>query len=429
MRPHGTRDATDRTAPPAMVTGGCRACGVGDVRPLLDFGPQPPSNRFVTAQDGHDDRHPLVLGQCQRCGLLQLVNPMPPAMVRPRYGWLTYNEPEGHLDTLVAQLRGFLPDGDRASLLGVTYKDDTTLTRFRAAGYDRVRRLDPAAAGVQTPHAGIETLQAALTARLGAELARREGPADLVVARHVLEHAHRPHQLMECLVELTTPGGLLAVEVPDAAKFVRTADYCYLWEEHIAYFSEQTLRAFFGYHGAEVVGVWRYPYPAEDSLVAVVRRPVAGRRSDAAGSYPWLETELQSGRHFAERFEETRRAYGSHLSHLHAQGKRIAVFGAGHLAVKFINLLDLSAGIVYVIDDNPHKTGLVMPGSRLPIVGSAVLYDDKIDLCLLSLSPENEARVITRHQAYLDGGGVFRSVFALSPLALWRDIQGRGGRR
>lgn len=70
-----------------------------------------------------------------------------------------------------------------------------------------------------------------------------------------------------------------------------------------------------------------------------------------------------------------------------------------------------------------------MPGSRLPIVGSAVLYSEKIDLCLLSLSPESEAKVLAKRQDYVDAGGVFRSMFSLSPLALWHDIENQAGSR
>jgi len=93
------------------------------------------------------------------------------------------------------------------------------------------------------------------------------------------------------------------------------------------------------------------------------------------------------------------------------------VFGAGHLAAKFLNLFDLQDLVYCVIDDNPHKLGLRMPGSGVPVRPSSVLIDEKIDLCLLSLSPESEKKVIADKQAYVDQGGQFRSIFTLSPIA------------
>jgi hypothetical protein len=45
------------------------------------------------------------------------------------------------------------------------------------------------------------------------------------------------------------------------------------------------------------------------------------------------------------------------------------MFGADHLACTFVNLLGLKDVVRFVADDNPHKLGLFMPGSRLPIRG------------------------------------------------------------
>jgi len=48
---------------------------------------------------------------------------------------------------------------------------------------------------------------------------------------------------------------------------------------------------------------------------------------------------------------------------------------------------------------------------------SSVLMDEKIDLCLLSLSPESEKKVIAAKHEYALRGGLFRSIFASSPIA------------
>ena len=87
----------------------CISCGTPSVEVLMDLGPQPPSNRFLRPSETSEARHPLVLGQCQACALLQLIRPMPLEMVKSRFEWLTYNEPERHLDRLVARLAG-LPE-------------------------------------------------------------------------------------------------------------------------------------------------------------------------------------------------------------------------------------------------------------------------------------------------------------------------------
>ncbi|MGH2397409.1 MAG: hypothetical protein ACRDFW_10565, partial [bacterium] len=188
------------------------------------------------------------------------------------------------------------------------------------------------------------------------------------------------------------------------------------WEEHICYFSPATLAGFAERHGSAVAELLNYPYPLEDSLVAVLKPGAILGSSVAKASV--LNQELAAGRRFGQRFEETRSRLRRHLGAMRSQGQRIAVFGAGHLAAKFLYLFGLRDFVECVVDDNPYKQALLMPGSRLPILGSAVLTERKIDLCLLSLSPESEQKVLARKQDYVAQGGRFASIFALSPIAV-----------
>jgi C-methyltransferase C-terminal domain len=202
----------------------------------------------------------------------------------------------------------------------------------------------------------------------------------------------------------------LLFEMPDCTKFVRACDYSFLWEEHITYFSTPTLRTFVNAAGLAPDDIIVHSYPLEDSLIAVVR--IAVPRNSNMINKTQLEDLLMAGRGFADRFAERRAELQALLGAWKRSGKRVAVFGAGHLAAKFVNLYDLKDLVECVIDDNPDKQTLLMPGSRLPIRGSAVL--DDIDLCLLSLNPESEQKVLAKNQAYLARGGTFLSIFALS---------------
>ena len=58
----------------------------------------------------------------------------------------------------------------------------------------------------------------------------------------------------------------------------------------------------------------------------------------------------------------------------------VAVLGAGHLACAFINYLRVGEHVSFVVDDNPHKHGLRMPGSRLPIRGASALLEERVAL-------------------------------------------------
>jgi SAM-dependent methyltransferase len=337
---------------------------------------------------------------------------MPASMVRSHHSWLTYNEPEGHLDTLVRHLTQLV--GTDASIHGLTYKDDSTLARFNRHGYGRTYRYDMQSdLGVDDARAGLETVQSIIDEVLVNNLVRKHGTADLLIVRHLLEHAHAPTQFLRALSGLLAPGGKLVLEVPDCRKFINACDYSFIWEEHISYFSPQSIERFASHNRFSAIETQVFPYPLEDSLVVVMQ---PSKDDFAPTDDVDLEHELDANQRFGGRFEVIRQRYRTHLESLRLSGQRVAVFGAGHLAVKFLNLFDLKDCVDCVIDDNPHKQGLVMPGSGLAIVGSSKLQE--IDLCLLALSPESEQKIFTKQQGYIQGGGRFASIFALSPLAI-----------
>ena len=391
----------------------CISCQRKAVRNLLGFGDQPPSNRFYTDADWLRDTHSLALGQCTSCGLVQLVDPMPIDMVRSRYPWISYNEPENHLDSLVERLIGTLDLDANSRIVGLTYKDDSTLARFNRLGFGNTYRYDAASdLGIEDPAAGLETIQNVMTPAHAAQLAQRHGLADVLIVRHVLEHAHAPREFLDGIRKLVKPGGFLVFETPESTKFLGACDYTFIWEEHISYFTLATLNRLLISASLSPVEVFAYPFQLEDSLIAIAR-PVAQSASECRA--PLQDLEL--GTRFAGHFSQARARVRSDLEKLRKEGKRVAVFGAGHLAAKFLNFFELADLIECVIDDNANKLGMRMPGSGLVIRPSSILLDEKIDLCLLSLSPESEKKIVAAKHDYLERGGIFRSIFTLSSIA------------
>lgn len=392
----------------------CLGCRAKSVDIVLDLGRQPPSNRFTTASAEDQDGHRLQLGVCMTCGLVQLVSPMPPDMVKSRFPWMSYQEPEAHLDGVVDRLCELPGVSTSARIMALTYKDDTTVDRLRRRGMMVTARVDMADdLGIVDPCAGLETIQHRLDPARAEALRARHGPADIFIVRHVVEHAHDPLVFLTSLRRLIRAEGYVVIEVPDASKFLAAHDYSFLWEEHLTYFTPASLGAMARACHFDVVEIITCPFALEDSLVAILKPAGPGSpHLDRA----YVPSAVAAARQFGSQFASAKIAYRSQIQGFRTAGRRVAVFGAGHLAAKFINFLDIAEFLEFVIDDNPQKQTLLMPGSKLPIVGSSSL--DRIDVCLLSLSPESERKVVAKYQDFTARGGVFGSIFALSPLSM-----------
>lgn len=395
----------------------CYLCRIAAVKRLLEFKQQPVCNRFLVDPHAAQYRHDLVTGQCQACGLVQLVDPVPARELMPPYEWITYSEPEGHLDRLADILTALPGLTSQSVIAGISFKDDSTLRRMQKRGFSDTWRLSPDSdIGITEQRAGVETLQDRLTSEQAGIIMKRHRPADILIMRHVWEHAFQPLRLMAALRKLLKPDGYLVLEVPDCSRALDNGDYTTLWEEHSMYFTPETFRTGLTWMGLEPMHSECYPYPFENSLVAVARF-----KNQTHGECPAanaLAQEIKRAELFAGNFADVRNNIRRQLTIHRRQGGRIAIFGAGHLACTFINFLGIEDLIECVIDDHPKKKGLFMPGSALPICGSQALLDRKISLCLLSLSPESEDKVIARNCAYVNQGGRFASIIPASKHAL-----------
>jgi hypothetical protein len=382
---------------------------------MLDFGPQPIRNRFLASPGEREYTHPLAVRCCHACGTVQLDRPAPAEELRPRFDWIAYNEPENHLDELtddLVKLPGLTPD---SVFGGVSRFDDSTLRRLRERGFRNTWRIDPVHdLGITERGAGTETLQQRLTPQAATTVAVKRGPADLVLMRYVLEHAQDIHGLLGALRNLAKPGGYLAVEIPDTRRALEKWDYTTVWEEHVFCFTPATLKQCFALAGFDCVYFRSFPSTAGDALVTVVRTG-APRERMGAGQ---LREEIDRADHFIGQFRRQRERYRSFFAEQRRQLGKIAFLGAGQLSCALLNFFGLRDLVDFVADDNSHKKGMYMPGSRLPILGTDALRERGVKLCCMSVRPEIEDKVIANNRPFLAAGGTLASIFPDSRYAL-----------
>lgn len=383
----------------------CHVCGLPQCVELVDFGRQPLCHHFFDGTRA-EEIYPLVLGQCAHCGIVQLTKRIAPQQMVPRFDWLVYNEPEQHVDALVQMLRSLPGISPGANICGVSHKDESSLRRFQEQGFDHVWRIDPRSdLGMGNPREGIETIQQRLKPDLAESLQKKYGAPDLIIARHVIEHTHDTVGFMETMRRLVKPNGYVVFEIPDCGEPFALLDYTALWEDHTLYFEETTLRTCLALGGFSTVRIERYPAPYETAVVAIAQSQSGG----VAPCVPPAQWQATAHR-FAQSWGARRQALRETLAAWRNAGK-VALFGAGHHAVMFTNLMGVADLVEFVVDDHPRKRGLHMPGSRLPIVGSENLMREDLKFCLSSLGAGSEKKVMEKHQSFVQRGGTFSAIF------------------
>jgi len=395
----------------------CYLCQSDALEQLLDFGLQPISNRFLSDPCTQEFLAPLGISQCHTCGLVQITQPVAAQELRPPYDWITYNEPEPHLDQLadtIAHLPGL---SSQDGIWGVSFKDDSLLRRLEHVGFQYTYRLNMQQdLGIIGKGAGVETIQDKMDPSKLANLAEIRGKPKVIIARHIVEHAHDFTRFMHALLAMAASDGYIVLEAPDCQRALELLDYTTIWEEHTIYFTPEMFRMIFPYYNMSTIYFEVFPYAFENSLVGIGKLGTQIEKPTMTTDI--LAAEKNRMQTFAENLPHHRQRFAQFFNEYRKRNGKIAMFGAGHLACAFINYLELKEYISFVVDDNPNKQGLLMPASRVPVRPSSALLEEGIKLALFSLSPEVEDKVVLKNNAFIEQGGQFSSIFPASKRAI-----------
>ena len=398
---------------PIKVLSHCRVCRSAHPRFVTDFGELAVTNQFITNGDKPVFRQPISWHECSHCGVVQLTETPPLEQLRHEFPWLVYREPEGHLDTTAADLIRVADLQPHHRIVGLSQDDLPLLKRLQTG---TVQLLDPVQdLGITCRHYGMETVQAQWTVDRARRLVRKYGSFDVMVARYALEHAHDAAEFLAACHEMLVPGGILVIEVPDCSQAFRDLDVTVVWDEHVLYFTEQTLLQGMSAAGFETLHFQRVPDPMEDRLVWI-GRSTHSTKAEVPPTAITL-TDPVVGR-FAVEWPKQRKAIRAWAGNIRKDGRRLAVFGAGHRACTLIDIMGLSEFLDCVIDDSAEKQAYRFPVGGLTILGSAALLDREISCCLFAVNPGVEDRIVSRNSEYVASGGTFVSCYPSSSRVL-----------
>jgi hypothetical protein len=205
-------------------------------------------------------------------------------------------------------------------------------------------------------------------------------------------------------------------EIPDCLRALESLDYTAIWEEHTLYFTPSTFQHIFQEMGLELTHYQCAEYTLENSLIVVLKRTNTNCYKPDLKEYIHSQESLYNS--YISGFHTTKNNLHALLGAERSKAKKVTLFGAAHMSIIFINLMKAEGLIDYVIDDNANKLQYRMPGSGLKIVKSTTLKEDDVDICILSLSPISEDKVLPNHKYFEQRGGTWYSIFPGNPKAL-----------
>lgn len=371
----------------------CRVCGAHLGRSLVDLGLSPLANAYVPADRANrgETFHPLHAFVCDDCHLVQLEAFETPEAIFSDYayfsgfsaGWLA------HAEAYVAAMQARFGLRAESKVVEVASNDGYLLQYVVARGIPALG-VEPAANVAAAARArGVPTEVAFFGAETATRLHAAGHAADLMAANNVLAHVPDLHDFVAGFAILLKPEGVATFEFPHLLRMIEQRQFDTIYHEHFSYLSLGVVIDVLRQHGLRVFDVEEWPthggslrvfacregagHAPTEALERVVLTERAARLFEPAG-YAGFGRAVADIKCAALRFLIAERE----------AGRTVCAYGAAAKGNTFLNYCGIGPELVRAVADrSPHKQGMLLPGSRIPVVAPEALLALRPDCVLI----------------------------------------------
>jgi len=376
----------------SVVVDRCQVCGSSALESVLFIGYLPPVNQMrPIGQRPHEQpSYPAEVLHCRQCQLVQLGLIVDPAILfPPEYPYTSgttriLRENFAELQREATPLLGL---NGHELVVDVGSNDGTLLENFRAAGHP-VCGIEPTLMANLANERGIRSIMSFFGPAAAKRVTSECGKATAVTATNVFAHIEAVHDIVESVLAMLTDDGVFISESHYLIALLETLQYDTIYHEHLRHYSLESLAYLLRMHGLEIIHARRIPTHGGSIRVYAAK---AGSRPVNASVGRLLEAERQGGA-LTERLKAFARRVAQSKMELHAllrdrlsSGGRIYGVGAPSRASTLINYAALDREILDCVVEvkGSYKIGKYMPGTLIPVVDEARLFDDQPDYAML----------------------------------------------
>lgn len=394
----------------------CRFCDSLLTYTFLDLGVLPLANSFITPDNANNMEpfYPLHAYVCDKCFLVQVGQFELPDQIFNHYlyfssyssSWLS------HVETYTEMAVARFHLNNHSQVIEIASNDGYLLQYFHKRNIPTLG-IEPAKNLAKISNEkGIPTRTEFFGERVAKQLVQDGYKGDLIVANNVLAHVPHLHDFIAGLKILLQPNGVITIEFPHILHLILEKQFDTIYHEHFSYFSLLTVQNILSSHQLKIVDVEEIPTHGGSLRVFVKHKDTQDEIHSNVTKV--IQKEHQHGLHhlptyleFSKKVEQMKINILSFFIKAHAMNKKIVGYGAPAKGNTLLHFCGIGKELLpYTVDQNPHKQGLVLPGSRIPIKEPDEIQRTKPDYVLIL--PWNLKKEIMDECSYIrNWGGKF----------------------
>lgn len=372
----------------------CRFCGHELTNTFVDLGLSPLSNEYITKENLNKGQqfYPLHVMVCEKCFLVQALEYEKPENIFTDYkyfssyskSWLEHAKK--YVDMIVSRVNL----NEKSQVVEIASNDGYLLQYFKPYNMP-ILGIEPAEnVAKEAESKGIPTISEFFGEELANKLKKEGKQADLLIGNNVLAHVPNINDFVKGIKIILKQDGIVTMEFPHLLNLIDKNQFDTIYHEHFSYLSLITVKNIFESKGLKIYDVEKLPTHGgslriyathkENNTVEEMKSIIELLNEERKFGLENISTYIQ----FDEKVKEIKRNALSTFINIKEEGKNIAAYGAAAKGNTFLNYCGIGREFIdYVVDANPYKQELYLPGTCIPIMSSKQLEKTKPDYVII----------------------------------------------
>jgi len=371
----------------------CRSCNSPLNKIFIDLGMTPLANSYLSSSEINqlEPYFPLRVFVCENCFLVQLEEFESVDKIFSHYSYFSSFSKTflSHVEEYTKKIIKKLELTDNDQVIEIASNDGYLLQFFKNDGIPTLG-IEPATNIAKiAEEKGIKTINKFLTLETAKELKKSNISADLLIAFNVLPHVPDLNNFIRAMKELLKKKGVITIQFSDyLPSFIREIEFDTIYHEHFSYFSLIAVKKIFEQNGLTI-----YDLEEVDIHGGSLRVYLKHTENDAIPISSSVEEQIKKEVQLGLTNIDTYENFKNDVKKLKidiweflikSKDKKIVCYGAPAKGNTLLNYCSIGKDIVeYTVDENPHKQGLFLPGTHIPIYKPTKIMETKPDYVII----------------------------------------------
>jgi SAM-dependent methyltransferase len=353
----------------------------------------PLSNAFLKKEMiDSEKKYPLCAYVCDNCFLVQIPEFEKPENIFDDYAYFSSYSSTWlqHAENYVNMIIKKFNFNEKNFVVEIASNDGYLLQFFKEKNIP-ILGIEPA---VNVAKVAIEkeipTITKFFSVNTANELRIEGKNPDLIIGNNVLAHVPNLNDFVQGLKILLKPNGVITLEFPHLLQLIQLNQFDTIYHEHFSYFSLTSLYQIFSSHNLNIFDVEELSTHGGSLRIFVKHSSnILYEKKQSVSKMLQVEEEfglkkIETYKNFSNKVKKTKDGLRRFLENVKKENKKIACYGAAAKGNTLLNYCDVKSDeIEYVVDKNPHKQGLLLPGTHIPIKTPEEIFQTKPDYVLI----------------------------------------------